>query len=104
MFGTKDGLTFPNNFLGDYAGGSALCALGIVLALFERKNTNKGQIVDSSITEGVMYLISLAHGLKIKGFDINERGKNYLDGGVPFYQTYKCKGTFSFQILFFSFF
>lgn len=36
--------TPPLNLLSDFAGGSVLCALGIVLALFERTKSNKGRL------------------------------------------------------------
>ena len=35
---------FPVNILGDFAGGGMLCALGIVMALFERMQSNQGQV------------------------------------------------------------
>jgi len=40
---------FPSNLLGDFAGGGMLCAMGILLALFERNTSQKGQVVDSAM-------------------------------------------------------
>lgn len=39
----------PLNILADLAGGGLTCCLGILLALFERTKSGKGQIIDSSM-------------------------------------------------------
>lgn len=81
----------PINFAADFAGGSVLCALGILLALFERTKSGKGQIIDTSMTEGAAYVASWlfkSRSLPIWG---GEPGTNMLDGGAPFYATYKTK-------------
>lgn len=83
--------TPPVNLLADFGGGGLLCALGIVLALFERTKSNKGQIIDCSMVEGVAYLSSWlfrSQKLPIWG---NERGLNILDTGSHFYDTYETK-------------
>ena len=46
----------PINLLADFAGGSVLCALGIMMALFERNKSGLGQVIDHSMTEGTAYL------------------------------------------------
>ena len=35
----------PGNLLGDFAGGGAVCFMGILLALIERQKNDKGQVV-----------------------------------------------------------
>ena len=45
----------PVNLLGDFAGGGMLCALGIVLALFEKARSGKGQVVVSVKAAGVNF-------------------------------------------------
>lgn len=35
---------FPINLVGDFAGGSLMCAYGIVMALFHRSTSGKGQV------------------------------------------------------------
>lgn len=42
---------FPGNILGDFAGGGMLCCMGILMALFERSKTGKGQIVDAAMVK-----------------------------------------------------
>jgi alpha-methylacyl-CoA racemase len=39
----------PLNLLADFAGGGLMCALGIVMALFERTRSGKGQVIDVSM-------------------------------------------------------
>lgn len=48
--------TPPINLLADFAGGSLTCALGIMMALFERSHSGKGQVVDCSMVQGAAYL------------------------------------------------
>lgn len=46
----------PINTLADFAGGGLMCALGIVMALFERSNSGKGQLIDANMVEGAAYV------------------------------------------------
>lgn len=39
----------PLNLLADFGGGGLICALGILMALFERTRSGKGQIIDASM-------------------------------------------------------
>lgn len=80
----------PINLLADFAGGSVLCSLGIILALFERSNSGKGQIIDASMTEGVAYIATWLFKSQNLLFS-SEPGTNLLDGGFPFYGSYKTK-------------
>jgi alpha-methylacyl-CoA racemase len=79
----------PLNLLGDFAGGSMLCVMGILLSLIERNNSGKGQVVDSAIIDGVTYIAAFLHGLFANHLMTLDVGTNRLDGGAPFYQTYK---------------
>lgn len=40
---------FPLNILADFAGGGLICATGILLALFERERSGKGQVVNADM-------------------------------------------------------
>ena len=65
MLGRKDQKpTPPINLLADFAGGGMTCALGILLALFERSKSGKGQIVDSSM---VSVCLDNLHNFKTDG-------------------------------------
>ncbi|XP_051906762.1 alpha-methylacyl-CoA racemase [Hippocampus zosterae] len=79
----------PLNLLADFAGGGLTCALGIVLALLERTKSGKGQIIDSSMVEGAAYMGSFVWKSRGIGLWDRPRGENMLDGGAPFYDTYR---------------
>lgn len=81
----------PANILADFAGGGLMCALGILLALFERTKSGKGQVVENNMVDGVGYLGSMMrYARKTKLWD-QPRGENLLDGGCPWYDLYECK-------------
>ncbi|XP_075040707.1 alpha-methylacyl-CoA racemase [Mixophyes fleayi] len=80
--------TFPLNLLADFAGGGYVCALGIVMSLFERTRSGQGQVIDSSMVEGAAYLGSFVWKSQKQGLWSRPRGENLLDGGAPFYDTY----------------
>ncbi|GFS80902.1 alpha-methylacyl-CoA racemase [Nephila pilipes] len=85
----------PINLMGDFAGGGLICALGICLALLERHMSGKGQVIDANMVEGSAYVSSWLWTTRSESFPIplwpNPRGKNGLDGGAHFYQTYETK-------------
>uniref|UniRef100_A0A4W2CCY5 Solute carrier family 45 member 2 n=1 Tax=Bos indicus x Bos taurus TaxID=30522 RepID=A0A4W2CCY5_BOBOX len=39
----------PLNLLADFGGGGLMCAMGIIMALFERTRSGKGQVIDASM-------------------------------------------------------
>lgn len=83
----------PGNILGDFAGGGAMCFLGILLALISRQATGKGQVVEANMVDGSAYLATMPR-LALKGPLWNgPRGTNFLDGGCPWYDTYETKDT-----------
>ncbi len=79
----------PVNLLGDFAGGGMLCAMGIVMALYERSLSGKGQVIDSAMVDGAAHLSSFIFGFRAGGLWSDERGTNMLDTGAPFYDTYE---------------
>ena len=79
----------PCNILGDFAGGGMLCAMGILLALIERNNSGKGQIVDAAMVDGAANLSTLFYGLLANNLMSLDIGSNMLDSGAPYYQTYE---------------
>jgi len=46
----------PINLLADFASGGLVCALGIMMALYHRSSTGKGQVIDASMVEGTNYV------------------------------------------------
>lgn len=105
----------PQNLLADFAGGGLLCALGIVIALFERQRSNKGQIIDASMVEGAAYVGSFVYKSRDLPVWSGTRGKSWylvifgfkglvfcyvnqlavsherFDGGIHNYETYATK-------------
>ncbi|XP_037958631.1 alpha-methylacyl-CoA racemase isoform X2 [Teleopsis dalmanni] len=83
--------TPPINILADFAGGSLMCAFGILLALLERHHSGKGQIVDAAMIDGAAYVASWLFMSRTLPIWLGKRGENMLDGGVYFYDTYETK-------------
>ncbi|XP_015184373.1 PREDICTED: alpha-methylacyl-CoA racemase [Polistes dominula] len=84
--------TPPINLASDFGGGGLMCALGIILALFERSRSNLGQVVDASMVEGTAYLGSwFFRSQQLPWLWSNPRGQNLLDTGTHFYNTYETK-------------
>ncbi|NXR57977.1 AMACR racemase, partial [Rhadina sibilatrix] len=79
----------PVNLLADFAGGGVMCALGIVIALFERAKSGRGQVIDASMVEGVAYLSSFLWKSQRLGLWNQPRGENLLDSGAHFYEIYR---------------
>jgi alpha-methylacyl-CoA racemase len=81
----------PGNILGDFAGGGAVCFMGILLALIQRERTGLGQVVEANMVDGAAYLGTMPRfGTKTPMWNA-ERGTNTLDGGAPYYGTYETK-------------
>jgi alpha-methylacyl-CoA racemase len=92
LFGRKGERPYPpGNLVGDFAGGGAMCFIGILLALLARDRMNFGQVVEANMVDGSSILATMPRlGLKTQVWN-KERGTNMLDGGAPFYQTYETK-------------
>src|SRR3954451_23085798 len=79
----------PANLLGDFGGGGLLLAFGCLAALVERAVSGRGQVVDAAMVDGAALLSTYLHGLSARGMWTEERGSNMLDGGAPFYRSYR---------------
>jgi alpha-methylacyl-CoA racemase len=79
----------PLNLVGDYGGGGMLLAMGVLAALLNVQRGGAGQVVDAAMTEGAAQLGSVIWGLLAGGHWREERGSNLLDGGAPWYDTYR---------------
>lgn len=92
IFGRKGEKPYPpGNVVGDFAGGGAMCFMGILLALIAREKTNFGQVVEANMVDGSAILATMPRlGMKTEVWR-RERGTNMLDGGAPFYETYETK-------------
>lgn len=93
LFGRKGEKPYPpGNVMGDFAGGGAMCFLGILLALLGReRNGGRGQVIEANIVDGSAILATMPRlGMKIPIWS-GKRGTNLLDGGSPYYDTYETK-------------
>jgi alpha-methylacyl-CoA racemase len=79
----------PVNLVGDFGGGSTFLVIGVLAAVWEAERSGHGQVVDAAIVDGASSLTALLHGLMADGQWIDRRGHNFLDTGVPWYDTYR---------------
>jgi alpha-methylacyl-CoA racemase len=81
----------PLNLVGDYGGGGMLLAMGVLAALLNVQRGGAGQVVDAAMTEGAAQLGAVIWGLLASGNWREERASNFLDGGAPWYDTYRTR-------------
>ncbi|MDQ3782635.1 MAG: CoA transferase [Actinomycetota bacterium] len=79
----------PLNLVGDFGGGALYLACGVLAALLERTRSGTGQVVDAAMIDGVSSMLTMFHELAAMGLWTERRGDNLLDGGAPFYTTYR---------------
>ncbi|WGL54013.1 CaiB/BaiF CoA-transferase family protein [Nocardioides sp. BP30] len=79
------------NLIGDFGGGTMFLLLGILSALHERTRSGRGQVVDAAMVDGAASLMTMMFGMHAVGSWRDEREANLLDGGTPFYDTYRCR-------------
>jgi alpha-methylacyl-CoA racemase len=81
--------TFPQNLLGDFAGGSLYLVTGVLAALSHARETGVGQVVDTAITDGVAHLMAMPISMQQAGVWDGRRGTSMLGGAAPFYDVYE---------------
>src|SRR6201998_1953639 len=74
----------PLNLVADFGGGSMLVLLGIVVAMYERERSGRGQVVAAAMVDGVSLLAQMMWTMKSTGALRDERESFLLDGGAPF--------------------
>jgi alpha-methylacyl-CoA racemase len=80
----------PVNLLGDFGAGATYLVIGVLGALLHARSGGVGQVVDAAIVDGAASVTGMLHGFLELGAWRDERGVNLLDGGAPFYDTYRC--------------
>ena len=80
----------PVNMIGDFGGGGAFLAFGIVAAMWEAQRSGEGQVVDAAMVDGSAVLTTMMHGLMAQGRWRDEAGVNFADTGSPYYEVYEC--------------
>jgi alpha-methylacyl-CoA racemase len=81
----------PLNLIGDFGGGGALLAIGVMSALWQARSTGRGSVVDAAMVDGTSLLMSMIFSRMLLGQWRDERASNPLDGGVPWYDTYRTR-------------
>ncbi len=81
----------PLNLVGDFGGGGMYLAFGMACAFLHAARTGEGQVVDAAITDGTAHLMAMIQALHAGGLWTDAREANVLDGGAPFYGTYRCR-------------
>lgn len=81
----------PATTIADIGGGALPATIGILMALYERKETNQGQFIDISMMDGVIsWLQTVLPGYLATG-NLPQRGEQMLDGGRASYSVYETK-------------
>jgi crotonobetainyl-CoA:carnitine CoA-transferase CaiB-like acyl-CoA transferase len=83
----------PLNLVADYASAALHGVIGILLALYARQQTGKGQYIDVSFLDGVISLTSLVPEVRdfFKDGSLPGRGESALSGHYPYYSVYETK-------------
>ena len=83
----------PLNLVADYAGASLHGALGIMLALFARERTGRGQHVDVSYLDTTVSLLAATPNMRFFFSDgiAPRRGEGFLGGSYPYYAIYETR-------------
>ncbi|KAE9533121.1 hypothetical protein AGLY_009549 [Aphis glycines] len=91
LYGSKNTKPVPPVNFSEFAGGSMVCVMGILMAVIERYKSGKGQVVEANITEGMSYVGSWLMCSQDSMIWGKSKGENLLDGGMHFYDTYETK-------------
>jgi alpha-methylacyl-CoA racemase len=78
------------NLVADFGGGALYLVVGVLSALLERQRSGRGQVVDAAMVDGAASLATMLYTMLGVGAWRDERQANLLDGGAPFYDTYRC--------------
>jgi alpha-methylacyl-CoA racemase len=78
------------NLVADFGGGAMFLITGVLAALRERERSGLGQVVDAAMVDGAASLMTMMYGMHATGDWADRRESNLLDGGAPFYDTYRC--------------
>ncbi len=78
----------PLNLVGDFGGGAMPLVIGVLAALFERERSQRGQVLDVAMIDGVATLMTSLLQLSAMGQWSEQRGANWLAGAAPWYRAY----------------
>lgn len=81
----------PGIQIADIAGGSMHAAVGILLALFAREKSGKGQYIDISMTDGILGMLALPYFFSKLTGRRQERSNEMLSHRFACYNIYETK-------------
>lgn len=81
----------PLNLVGDYGGGAMYLLSGLLAAHIHALKTGVGQVIDAAMCDGATSLMTGTYAYWQQGRWQIDRGANFLDGGVPYYNVYRCR-------------
>jgi alpha-methylacyl-CoA racemase len=79
----------PLNLIADFGGGGMLLAMGILAAVYERSQSDRGQVVDAAMVDGAALLTTMFHEIRSLSLWNDERGTNSMDSGAHYYNVYE---------------
>lgn len=90
LIGEQSGApTIPAVQVADILGGAMQAAVGILMALYSREQSGKGQYIDISMTEGVLGLLTLPHFFQRQTGEEPLRSATTLSHKFACYNTYR---------------
>ncbi len=81
----------PLNIIGDFGGGGLLLAFGVICALWEARQSGRGQVVDAAMLDGAVSFMAMFFGYRENGQFADRTGSHFLGGGAHYYDTYETK-------------
>jgi len=92
LIGQRDGPPYlPSNFIADIGGAAMHGLVGILIALFAREKTGRGQLVDIAYLDSVISLLAMEAPAYFLTGNVPRRGETRLTGRDPWTNVYKCK-------------
>jgi alpha-methylacyl-CoA racemase len=88
---SRGGPPVPGATLADAAAGGMHAALAVISALFHRASTGEGGFLDVSVTDGVLWLMSLATDEHLATGSDPQPGHDVLSGRYAWYSTYRTR-------------
>ncbi len=80
----------PLNLVGDNGGGAMYLVAGVLAAIHDRERSG-GTVVHAAMVEGAASLMAPFYAMAAGGLWEDRRDANLLDGGAPFYTTYRTR-------------
>lgn len=80
----------PATLLGDIGGGALTMLFGLMCALWEARQSGRGQVVDAAIVDGVGYMGTLIQALRAGGRWDDDPSRNLFLHRSHFYDCFEC--------------